>query len=68
MSITYKWTSFLKKCWEFLVYAVNFFRGKKQNEANKINEDLQNQYDKIDQDKEDNKQHDTEDRINNIFK
>jgi hypothetical protein len=68
MAISYSWIGFLKKCWEFLVYVVNFFRGKKQNEVNKINEDLQHQYNKIDQDKEDNKQHDTEDRINNIFK
>ena len=60
--------SFFKKCWEFLVYIVSFFRGRKQEEVDKVNVDLQNDYNKIDQDKEDGKQNNTQDRLNNLFK
>ena len=59
---------FFGKCWEFITYVINFFRGKKQEEANKINTTLQDEYNRIDQDKENNKQHDTQDRLDNLFK
>ena len=65
---SYSVFSLLKKCWSFLIDIINFFRGKKQQEANNANIDLQNQYNKIDQDKEDGKQNNTEDRLNNMFK
>lgn len=59
---------FFRKCWDFLTYIIDFFRGKKQDKINTINNSLQNEYDKIDQNKEDNKQDDTENRLNNLFK
>ena len=66
--INTSYASFLKKCWDFLKYLLDFFRDRKQEQVNKIDIDLQNQYNKIDQDKEDDKQNDTEDRLNNMFK
>jgi len=65
---SYSWISLLKKFWNFLIDIINFFRGKKQQEANNANIDLNNQYGKIDQDKENGKQNNTEDRLNNLFK
>lgn len=65
---SYRWTSFLKKCWEFMIYVINFFRGKKQNQVDKVNEDLRHDYNKIDQDKENKKQDEIKDRLNDMFK
>ena len=60
--------SFFKLCYKFIIDVINFFRGRKQEEVDKVNVDLQNDYNKIDQDKEDGKQNNTQDRLNNLFK
>ena len=65
---SYSWFSLIKKFWNFLIDIINFFRGKKQQEATTANTELQNEYNKIDRDKGNGKQNNTEDRLNNMFK
>ena len=60
--------SFFEKCWQFLSYVINFLRGRKQDEINKANTVLENDYNEIDKDKEKEKQDDTQNRLNNLFK
>jgi len=62
------YVSFIGKCWEFLKYIFSFFSARKQEEVNKIDTNLQEDYNKIDQDKENGKQDNTADRLNNLFK
>jgi Skp family chaperone for outer membrane proteins len=64
----YSLLGFLKSCCDFISYVIDFITGRRQNQVNKINTDLQDQYNKIDQDKENNKQNDTQNRLDNLFK
>lgn len=68
MPNNYSYISFLKKCYEFLAWIFDFFRGRKKQENDKINIDLKNEYNKIDKEKENNKEDTIENRLNNMFK
>ena len=65
---SYSWISLLKKFWNFIIDIINFFRNKKQQQAINANTELQNEYNKIDQDKDNGKQNNTENRLNDMFK
>jgi len=68
MANNYSYLNFLKKCYEFLAWIFDFIRGRKKQNNDQANTDLQEGYDKIDKDKESKKEDGVEDRLNNMFK
>ena len=56
--------------WGLILYIVRLILGnkkQKEEEQQKLNEELNQKYEGIDKEKEENKKHNVKDRINNMF-